>query len=688
MPSVPAARIVADLPHPIREIENIFIPMADGVQLACRIWLPADADQTPVPALLEYIPYRKRDGTKARDEAMHPFFAGHGYAAVRVDLRGAGDSDGQLHGEYLARELDDAVAVIAWIAAQPWCTGRVGMVGKSWGGFNCFQVAALRPPALAAVVPVYFTDDRYADDIHTMGGCQLLQNPGWSFTMFSYAARPPDPKYLGRRWRAAWRQRLDCARPWILDWLRHQRRDGFWKHGSVGEDFSRVQCPVYAIGGWADGYSNPVPRVLAGLSVPRRGLVGPWGHQFPHQARPGPAIGFMAETLRWWDHWLKDIDTGIMDEPMYRVWMSDSAPPDPGCASRPGRWVAEPGWPSDSVQPQIWAVTPTGLSPQASPGPGDTGPGGTVTVRVPQTYGRCTPYWLNYGTEAPEGALDQRPDDALAFTADTAPLPAAVAILGAPVLRARLAVDQPVAFVSVRLCDVLPDGRSGLVTYGLLNLTHDRHHETVTPLVPGRLHDVAIVLSDSAHRFAAGNRIRVAVAPAFWPVAWPSPAPVTLTLCCDATSLVLPLRPDRPEDADLRPMDPPQHSPVHPVEIVRDARLFSAGFEQDPATGIVTQVTERDSGVRRDVRDGWTVGESVVERYAIHPDDPLSARARWQAHGRYGRDTGGPDVRIDATQDMTCSADAFRVQARLRVTDGGAVMLDRHWDETIPRDGV
>jgi len=201
-------RIVDDFPHRIREQTHAWIPLSDGTRLSCRYWLPEEAEQNPVPAILEYIPYCTRDGTAARDEAMHPYFAGHGYAAVRVDIRGSGESDGVLVDEYLKREQDDAVEVIAWLAEQPWCSGRVGMMGKSWGGFNGLQVAARRPPALKCIITVYFTDDRYADDIHYMGGCLLNENPNWAFAMFPSLARPPDPALVGDSWEETWKQRL------------------------------------------------------------------------------------------------------------------------------------------------------------------------------------------------------------------------------------------------------------------------------------------------------------------------------------------------------------------------------------------------------------------------------------------------------------------------------------------------
>ena len=313
--------------NPIREIENEWIVLADGTRLAARIWMPTDAAAHPVPAVLEYIPYRKRDFTRARDALIHPWFGAHGFASVRVDIRGSGDSDGVLSDEYLPLELDDAVEVIAWLARQPWCSGSVGMMGNSWGGFNALQVAARRPPALKAIITSCSTDDRYADDIHYMGGCLLNDNMKWGASMFSHNSRPPDPALVGERWRAMWLQRLEGSGLWIDSWLRHQRRDAFWKHGSVCEDFPAIRIPVFAVGGWNDGYRNAIPRLLSGLDVPRMAWIGQWAHRYPHMAAPGPGVGFLQEAKRWWDHWLKGQDTGLMNGPMLRAYMQDPVPP-------------------------------------------------------------------------------------------------------------------------------------------------------------------------------------------------------------------------------------------------------------------------------------------------------------------------------------------------------------------------
>ena len=335
----------------IREIENVWIPMSDGCRIAARIWMPKTAGQEPVPAILEYIPYRKRDFMRARDEPIHRYFAMNGYASVRVDVRGSGDSEGVLHDEYTPQEHEDALEIITWIAAQGWCTGAVGMMGISWGGFNALQVAALKPQALKGVITLCSTDDRYADDAHYMGGCLLNENMQWGSILTLYSALPPDPQIVGERWRAMWRERLEALEPFPALWLRHQWRDDYWKHGSVCEDYGAIDCAVYAIGGWADGYSNAVPRLMASLACPRKGLIGPWAHVFPHDGVPGPAIGFLQEAVRWWDHWLKGRETGIMDGPALRIWMQESVAPQPQYDVWPGRWVAEDTWPSERIQP-------------------------------------------------------------------------------------------------------------------------------------------------------------------------------------------------------------------------------------------------------------------------------------------------------------------------------------------------
>ncbi len=381
-------RTVNEFPRRVRTIATEWIVLSDGTRLAATIWLPEDAEDDPVPAILEYLPYRRRDGTGLRDRQMLAYFAGHGYAAVRVDMRGSGDSDGVLKDEYLPQEQADAVEVIAWLARQPWCSGSVGMMGISWGGFNALQVASHRPPALKAIITACSTDDRYADDCHYMGGCLLNNSIAWASTMFAFGAQPPDPAVVGDRWRDMWMERIEKLEPMVAAWIGHQHYDAYWKQGSVCEDYSSITAAVYAVGGWADGYSNAIPRMLSGLKAPRKGLIGPWAHAWPQVANPGPQIGFLQEAIRWWDHWLKGKTTGIMDEPMLRIWMQESVGPATTYATRPGRWVAETQWPPEKSDRLTLPLSDKTLGGQ---------PGiGTVLVASPLATGVTFGEWCPY----------------------------------------------------------------------------------------------------------------------------------------------------------------------------------------------------------------------------------------------------------------------------------------------------
>ena len=470
--------IVTTFPRPVRVIEHMLIPLKDGTKLAARIWLPEDAEQNPVPAILEYLPYRKRDGTYERDALTHPYLAGHGYAGVRVDLRGSGESTGLLFDEYAKQEQDDGVEVIAWLAAQPWCNGSVGMMGISWGGFNGLQIAARRPPALKAIVTICSTDDRYADDAHYMGGTLLTTAAlEWAFFFFGLMCLPPDPELVGDSWRAMWLERLKNIPLFQENWLQHQRRDAYWKHGSVCEDYAAIQCPVYAVGGWTDGYKNAIPRLLEHLNVPRKGLIGPWAHAYPHFALPGPQIGFLQEILRWWDHWLKGIDTGVMDEPMLRAWMTESVKPASHHDTLPGRWVAESSWPPPEIKSRRLFLTDEGLRETAAP----------LTARPvcsPQTVGKCSGDWVPFG-RGRDQSRDQQEDDVRSLAFETTPLDEPIEILGAPIVTLDVASDRPIANLIVRLCDVHPAGELLRVSYGVLNLTHRDSHEQPALLTTG-----------------------------------------------------------------------------------------------------------------------------------------------------------------------------------------------------------
>ncbi|MEQ9491699.1 MAG: CocE/NonD family hydrolase [Alphaproteobacteria bacterium] len=669
-------KYVDTFPRPIRLIETAWIEMPDGAKLAARIYLPEDAEENPVPAVLEHIPYRRRDYTRPRGDQEHGYLAGHGYAGVRVDIRGSGDSDGVLDGEYLQQELDDAVAVINWLAEQPWCSGEVGMCGISWGGFNGLQVAAMRPEPLKAIITTCSTDDRYADDIHYMGGCLITDNVNWSSTMFAFNSRPADPQIVGDGWREQWLERLRKEEPWIIEWLRHQRRDDFWKHGSVCENFSDITCAVYAVSGWADGYSNAVPRLMENLDCPRKGLVGPWPHSWPYYGTPGPQIGFMQEAVRWWDYWLKGIDNGIMDEPMYRAWMQDSAPPSTLHETRSGRWIAENEWPSPHIEDRALVLNDGSLD--------DTVKSQTVlTACTPQMNGKDGGEWCPYGYQADEPD-DQREDDAMSMCFDTEPLETSFEIFGAPVAELEIAVDQPNAFLAVRLTDVAPDGASTMVTYGLLNLNHDEKHETVSPLEPGKRRIVHVKMNDIAHVFPAGHRVRVAVSTTYWQRVWPSPRTVTLSLSTGSSKMHLPVREPRDSDANLPAFGEPECYRPGPGKIIKPSGR-GRKITTDSESGItkIESIKNRGEQYLEDI--DLTITADNTDRFFVKEGDPLSARHESDYDITMVRD--GWSIRTECRTVMTSTEDDFNIKASLKAFENGDEVFSRTWDETIPRDG-
>jgi uncharacterized protein len=665
------ARVLSD----VTEIEHFCIPLADGCRLAARMWLPKDAGDRPVPAVLEYIPYRKRDGTALRDETMHPYVAARGYACVRVDIRGNGESDGLMLDEYLAQELADGVEVIAWIASQPWCSGNVGMIGISWGGFNGLQIAALRPPALKAVITVCSTDDRYADDIHYKGGCLLNDNLAWSATMMAYSSRPPDPLLVGESWREMWLERLRNMPFLAANWLEHQRRDAYWRHGSVCEDFSAIEAAVLAVGGWHDSYSNAIPRLVAGLDSPVSGLIGPWGHTYPQMGIPGPAMDFLDETVAWWDRWLSG-HPGRPDLPALRAYMLDGPDAGHGPDERQGMWVSEPAWPSPNVEMQELFLSHDGRLA------GSAGGAGQLSVCSPVTTGLASgPFYPSLGR--PDAARDQRPDDAASLVFDADPLEAPLDLLGAPVVELELAADRPQANLAVRLCHVAPDGTSHRITFGVLNLTHRDSHAEPVPLQPGQFYGVRLQLDDIAYRVPAGHRLRLAISAAFWPMIWPSPEPVTVTVASANSRLHLPVR-------KVGGQQPVHISPTKPAEpsgfdMLREG-LSERRISHDLVTGETIVEHVDDAGLRRLHSSGIETGIAGRESYGITGNDPLSAWAKIHGTTETGRD--GWRVRTESWSAMRADATTFYLEAELAAFENEQKVFHHRWERAIPRDQV
>jgi hypothetical protein len=667
------AYVRREFPFKVETVDPFWITLADGTRIASTLWRPIT--DTKVPVVVEMIPYRRRDGTVFRDMDMHPYLAGHGVATCRVDLRGAGDSDGILRDEYLPQEQDDACEIIALLSQQDWCNGNVGMTGISWGGFNSLQVAARRPPALKAIITLCSTDDRYADDVHYMGGCLITENEMWSTFMLAKNAMPPDPQIVGKRWRDMWMKRLEDNHSWSEHWLAHQRRDDYWKHGSVGEDFSRIECAVLAVCGWEDSYSNSVGRLLSGLSSPKLAIMGPWTHSYPCRGDPGPRIGYLQEALRWWKYWLAGEDTGIMNEPLYRVWINAEERPRPWYKDHAGSWAAEETWPSPRIDWRELHLNTSGLQPVAKSGR-------DMSICSPATAGTDYGRWGGYGGESPDLAIDQRREDGQSLCFDTAPLDADLTLLGAPELALELSVDSPKVNLAVRLCDVYPDGTSAVMTYGVLNLSHRDSHEFPKSCPVGERFAAKIKLNDFARTVPKGHRLRLAIQTQFWFVLWPQPDLATVTLQSGTSRLRLPARAPSPLDRKVR-FERPEISPPVPITELVPGRA-EKHVEDDIGTGVRTIRLINDGGTVRLEDRGIVSASSSSDTFTIHPDDPLSAKL--VSEYRWSMKSGEADTEARSRTEFSADRETFYLTWRVEALEGGKIVHSKEATRKFARD--
>lgn len=668
-------RVRTSFPHETTH-EDTRIPLSDGARLYARVWRPVDCGPGtalgPVPALLEYTPYRLTDATAARDAQRHPWYAGHGYASVRVDVRGHGNSEGTPGDAYSAAEPADGVEVIDWLASRPWCSGRVGMFGISWGGGNSLRLAALAPEPLKAVVTVCGTDDRYDDDGHYRGGSVLAEEMhAGAATLLAHAARPPDPLYAGEAWRDMWVKRLEAMRPPVHSRLGHQLRDGYWRDGGVREDYGAIRAAVLAFGGWYEPHRGTVLRLVEHLPSGRvRGVIGPWSQQYPdREVPPGPAIGFLQETLRWWDQWLKDMDTGVMAEPLLRSYVTDTHPPlIPPAAARavlPGRWVGDESWP------------PTTLSTLSH---GLRGP--PVVVRSPQHTGLDAGRFVPCGDDG-DLPPDQREEDGRSACFDF-DVPQELWILGRPRVRLRLTSAVARGQVAARLCDVAPDGASTLVTRGVLNLSARRGADRLTPWAPGTTEEVSFELDPVGHVFRPGRRVRPAVSSAYWPWIWPQ-ATSEFTLHPVGSALELPVR-ERTAGPAVAFGEPEQ---AEPLGVITPTTLDEPGpprlVTRDVAAGVWRLEVEPTANRFRVHPDGLEHTEETRTAYTIQDADPLSAHARSDRTIRLHRPELVWNTTVEAHSDLMATATEFITSDEVICKDGDAVVFHRTWEPHIPR---
>ncbi|HET7072384.1 MAG TPA: CocE/NonD family hydrolase [Nocardioides sp.] len=632
--------------------QEVRIPVRDGSWLAASLYLP-DESAGPQPCLVEALPYRKDDLTSSYASSYRSLCEDHGYAVARIDVRGTGSSPGDAVDEYPEAEQRDLPDAFAWLAAQDWCDGQIGMWGTSYSGFNSLQIAMERPPGLKAICAIFATDDRWTDDVHWRGGAlRLVDLVDYDHYMTAMCVLPPVPAVWGEGWQEEWQRRLETNEPWLLTWLRENRHGPYWDHGSVRlggttSGYERIGCPTMIVAGWADGYRNNSFRTVAELArhdIPHRLLAGPWAHADPATAMPGPRIDFDAELVAWFDHWLRGKGE---HEDRCDVFVRESTKPEIDLDLHEGRWVTLP-----SIPP----VTPMTLDLHAP-----------ATLAVAPDVG--TSAWIDCAGHLPWGLSgDQRLDDERSLTWEVEPPPAPV--VGHPVFQARMWATQPAASLSVKLCDVFPDGTSALVSRGTLDLAYrDGVHGEPSPLVPGHEVQVEVVLDACAYQWTPGNTLRVSVAGADWPNTVAPPAPVSLTL--RTASVTLPfLDGEHPE---------PTFGPgaEHSSEST-DGVGWS--LHHDVLSRVTSATTRSDS--RYPTPYGGTAHELYLGEVSV--DIRSFAQKAW-ANTVYDLTWPGIEVTVRSTMTLDVTATSYDVKIWTQAVLDNDSISERTWQESIPR---
>jgi uncharacterized protein len=647
------------------EERNVWIEMSDGVRLNASLFMPDSAG--PHATILEGLPYRKDDITQYHKPEYRRLCNEGGFVVARVDLRGTGSSEGIATDEYPTTEQRDLCEVIDWLAGQPWSNGAVGMYGASYGGFNSIQVAMEQPRALKAIVPIYATDDRYTDDVHYYGGARR----GWDFIdyptyMVAMNALPPVPAIAGSDWRQRWKDRLETLEPWLLRWIEEQFDGPYWRHGSLRPNYDLIRCPTMIVAGWADGYRNATLRMLSELRVPARLLIGPWSHTSTETSLPGPHIDLVPELIRWFARWLRDEPNGIEEEPPIVMFSRRSTRPAPDLEEMRGEWRFEEMWPPDRLSVQVLRVSEADAVGRGVAVSDELVVRGDVGYTASMSCAGGLPFGQPW---------DQRRDEAFSIVYDWGALDEELEILGYPEVELLVTSSAPVAFVSVKLCDVFPDGTSALVSRGLLNLTHRESSTRPEPLEPGRIYQVRLEMDATSWVFEPGHRVRLGVAGTDWPNVWTPPGPVTLEVTRASSALSLPLLRGAPAVKAKPQLTPPttRREPTDPTTVWR--------FEHDVLARRSRHVI--DHGSTYDLGAGGTATErySGVNTVSIYDPGDASAEGNVSFELKWDEATVGAVARTRVTSDSS----SYRLRIELDVTDDGKSAWSRTWERTVPR---
>jgi uncharacterized protein len=646
-------------------MEQAWIPMKDGIRLAATLYMPDGAKPgEKFPALLEYLPYRKDDGTAAGDYPKHSYFARRGYVGVRVDIRGFGASEGvPPEREYSEQEQVDGEQVIAWLAHQPWSNGSVGMFGISWGGFTALQMAMRHAPFLKAILAVDATAELFHDDVHYIDGMAHIDEFELNMDMAEGWVGAPDysldEKTLGPRFDSP---------PWSLLYLKHQHDGPFWRERV--RPLSEITTPSFLIGGLQDGYRDNVPDMLMQSKAPIKAIVGPWNHSFPNDADFGPRVEWRDQAVRWFDHWLKGRDTGVMQDPRLVIYMQHWHPPDPNLQSVPGEWRREDAWPPANAKNTTLFLQPNHTLADSA------GAEERHQLKYVPTIGVEAGFWWG------ELLCDPRPVDAFSLVYDSPPLPEELAILGRPHALLRASATAPLADWFARLSDVAPDGTVTQITGAGVNGAQHESMSDPRDLEPGTTYSLNIEMHLTSWVFPKGHRIRVAISNALWPMVLPTPYAMTTTLELggSGSKLVLPVVPVHGAAA-------PQFSQPQASEERSDIK--NEGFPWPGEWTVECDEARQKTTVHWQGKDGYVYPwgtEDDFENLTYDGDDahPEISSVRGEAESIFA--LKGRTLVWRGHLLVTTDQKNFYYKYTRELLKDGQMLKTKTWQETIPRD--
>jgi predicted acyl esterase len=647
-------------------MEQAWIPMSDGVRLAATLYMPEGAKPTEkFPALLEYLPYRKDDGTAAGDYPKHAYFARRGYVSVRVDIRGFGASEGTPpEREYSEREQVDGEHIIDWLAHQSWSNGSVGMFGISWGGFTALQMAMRHPPALKAIIAVHATAELFHDDVHYVDGIAHIDEFELNMDMAEGWVGAPDysldERTLGPRFDSP---------PWSLLYLKHQHDGPFWRDRV--RPLSEITIPSFLIGGMQDGYRDNVPDMLMKSKAPIKAIVGPWNHSFPNEPDFGPQVEWRDQAVRWFDHWLKGHDTGVEHDPRLVIYMQHWHPPDPNLQNVPGEWRREDVWPPPDATAATFFLQANHMLAESAAAPDKH------ELKYVPSVGVEAGFWWG------ELLSDPRPVDAFSLVYDSAPLQDEVAILGRPHARLRASASAPLADWFARLSDVAPDGTVTQITGAGLNGAQRESMSEPRDLEPGKLYPLDIAMHLTSWVFPKGHRIRVAISNALWPMMLPTPYAMTTSLELggnEGSKLVLPVVP-------VHGAIPSAFSPPEPSEERTDIK--SEGFPWPGEWTVERDEARQKTTVHWKGKDGYQYPwgkQDDFENLTYDVDDshPETCSVRGEAESIFS--LKGRTLIWRGHLLVTTDQKNFYYKYTRELLKDGQMTKSKTWRETIPRD--